>query len=174
MDPETYRQSVSEGSAEAARIVAVLARVVIGAVVVAACLWVGWLGRASLVDRLNVFFARVGQLPAPRLPVRRVLNGFFGFLGGVATGMVFVVTSSVGWVARRRLTAVVTATATVGVGVYLAAFGVAGVSPRAYHGRVYRRYWLRTPDQMATTLAMLGSRPVRATSARRSRVRRPR
>ena len=159
--PETYQQSVNEGTGEAARLIIVLGRIVIGAAVVAVCLWVGWLGRGRIVGALNVFFALISDLPRPRPPVDRVLSVLFTVFvlpRVLAVGIAFAVGHPVGWLVTRRLAAYFTAVATVAVGLYLCAFHLVDVQCREYRGRASRRCWYRTRDEMATILAGLSGR----------------
>ena len=143
MDADTYQRSVSESSIETARMVAVFGRIAIGATVVGACLLIAWLGLGNIVDKANVFFAWVGELPQPRIGFgiyRASLNVFFGLMNAVLDPF--------RWVATRHLSAILAATATVALGVYLAAFDL-----DAGQWRKRRRFWSRTPDQMVRSLA---------------------
>lgn len=88
MDPEC--------SAEAGRWIVVLGRVVIGAVAVAAGIWLVLVGYGAIVDRANALFAWFGG----RSPVR--------------------------WLATRSATAFWISVVTLGLGVLFAAFEMGG------------------------------------------------
>ncbi len=153
MDPEIYRQSVSDGAAESARLIVVLGRIIIGAVVVATCLWIGLLFRGNTVGTLNVLFAWLGTFS-----VSRLLTFLIVIPRVLAVGFVFVVGPPAGWLATRPLAALLTAGVTVAVGVYLSAFSFVEVRGHTFRGREYRRFWHRTPQRMARVLASLSGR----------------
>lgn len=162
MDTETYRQAVSESAAGTAELVAALARVVLGAAAIAVCLWVWWVWGESVIDRVNVLLARFGaysrpsvrfdRVTRPRRPVGRLagagsgLRGLFGFVAGGAVRATFA------WPVAGHLAALLTASATVGVGVLLHGLHRVEVQNRSLGRTPTRRFWSRSPEQMARTL----------------------